>query len=524
MNAFIDPRANPVPEAEPASPRTTTAPDELEDLHRLCREGRLYDVERWIQTGRPLQLAEGTPPPKGRWSSALEIALEAGNQALTLLLLCNGYGPNLECSSPLDLALRARRFDLLDLLLAWGADPQSVDLYDLFGTYQLDLFERFRTLGVDLTSDHVLAETLAHHTSNKPLFGYAKRHLEHNPKLQVELNIALAHHAREGNEKGVALCLWAGGDPHAPAPDLRYPDRTEEDEDVDEDDRFEGFSAVHEACSYGHVEILKRLGPHPGRDDFDELYRAADSSAVIDLLAQSALPKDVASVIEHHLLWLSFDFGYRSWRSLYPLRHVFEVGARWESSTPDEIARLRRSVLKTSRDTFVDLMKLLTTRDYCSPEILHELARTPAMRRRMKEVGFIPSSPDDPGRPSRHRPTRSREVLKKCGVELPKPPLPTIVRIGPWRRDGRKIQLDRPGLFELVWSKPVSRVAKEWGLSGRGLSKACRRLNVPTPPRGYWARIRAGKRVRRPQLPKLAEGEAEEIIICAPQQDQPADA
>jgi hypothetical protein len=33
-----------------------------------------------------------------------------------------------------------------------------------------------------------------------------------------ELDIALGYHVRAGNERGIDLCLWAGADPHAPAP------------------------------------------------------------------------------------------------------------------------------------------------------------------------------------------------------------------------------------------------------------------------------------------------------------------
>jgi ankyrin repeat protein len=141
--------------------RATANPKELTDLHILCREGRLYDVEGWIQAGRPLQIAEGAPISRRRVTTALEIALENENHAIVLVLLCNGYDPNLEPSCPLDLALRARRWDLLDLLLDWGADPHQVDLEELFGTYNSSLFERFRTLGVDLTSGNALAHARA---------------------------------------------------------------------------------------------------------------------------------------------------------------------------------------------------------------------------------------------------------------------------------------------------------------------------------------------------------------------------
>jgi hypothetical protein len=91
------------------------------------------------------------------------------------------------------------------------------------------------------------------------------------------------------------------------------------------------------------------------------------------------------------------------------------------------------------------------------------------------------------------------------------------VRIGPWRPGGQEVRMDRAALFERVWSEPVSKLAEEWGISGPGLAKACRRLQIPVPPRGYWAKLEAGQRVRRPRLPTLAPGEAEEIVLRAPE-------
>src|SRR5690349_20165992 len=129
---WVDPRSSPKPSPHRTCVRMTPNPAALSDLHRLCREGRLYGIEEWIRSGRPLQAAQGATVKGRRVASALEIALEDRNQALTLLLLCNGYDPNLESRSPLDLALRARRWDLLDLLLEWGAEPRHVCLADLF--------------------------------------------------------------------------------------------------------------------------------------------------------------------------------------------------------------------------------------------------------------------------------------------------------------------------------------------------------------------------------------------------------
>lgn len=531
MNAFVDPRADPEPCSERSPAQTTAELESLDELHRLCREGRLYDVERWIRTGGPLQLEEGTDVGRRRVTSALEIALDQGNHALALLLLCNWYDPDLEPDCPLDLALRARRWDLVDLLLEWGTDPQRVDLEDLFGTYQTKLFKRFRTLGVDLTAGHVMAEALAYHTSNKPLFGFARRHRKHDPKIQTEANIALAHHAGEGNEKGVALCLWAGADPHVPVPslgDLRRYGETDDDEDDDEEQEpFRGHTAIEEACRNGDVGILERLGPDPERDDCDALYRAAESGRVVEFLARFALPSDGDEVIRSHLWGATFVLRFRgwqwletTWQSLDTLRCLFELGVRWEECSREDLAGVRRWLLGTPDANLVDVMKLLATKEYCSPGILHELARTPAMQRRMKEVGFIPPSSGEPHRRTRSRRTRSREVVKKFGVEIPKPPpppLPRTVKIGQRRPEAPEIRIDRRALFERVWSEPVSKLAEKWGISGPGLAKACRRLQVPVPPRGYWAKLEAGQRVGRPPLPTLPSGQAEEIVLWEPE-------
>ena len=56
---------------------------------------------------------------------------------------------------------------------------------------------------------------------------------------------------------------------------------------------------------------------------------------------------------------------------------------------------------------------------------------------------------------------------------------------------------ERHKLYEEVWAEPVMKVAERYGVSGVALAKTCRKLNVPLPPRGYWAKIKAGKTPRR---------------------------
>ena len=63
---------------------------------------------------------------------------------------------------------------------------------------------------------------------------------------------------------------------------------------------------------------------------------------------------------------------------------------------------------------------------------------------------------------------------------------------------------NRERLYEEVWLEPVLTVAKKYGLSDVGLSKVCKKLNIPRPGVGYWAKKAAGKPVGKPPpLPAL---------------------
>lgn len=67
--------------------------------------------------------------------------------------------------------------------------------------------------------------------------------------------------------------------------------------------------------------------------------------------------------------------------------------------------------------------------------------------------------------------------------------------------DSKPMTLTREDLYELVWSKPVTDLAKDFGISDVALAKRCRRLGIPLPGRGYWARLDAGQKPYRPKLP-----------------------
>jgi len=45
-------------------------------------------------------------------------------------------------------------------------------------------------------------------------------------------------------------------------------------------------------------------------------------------------------------------------------------------------------------------------------------------------------------------------------------------------------------LHKLVWEKPTSILAKEFGVSDKAIEKWCKKYGIDKPPRGYWAKKR----------------------------------
>lgn len=66
--------------------------------------------------------------------------------------------------------------------------------------------------------------------------------------------------------------------------------------------------------------------------------------------------------------------------------------------------------------------------------------------------------------------------------------------------DDRIVKLTRKELYQMVWSKPVAKWSKEFGLSDVGFAKICKKMKVPLPGRGYWAMVRKGLIMPQPPL------------------------
>ena len=75
------------------------------------------------------------------------------------------------------------------------------------------------------------------------------------------------------------------------------------------------------------------------------------------------------------------------------------------------------------------------------------------------------------------------------------------------------IKIGREELYEKVWSKPITKIAVEYGVSDSMIIKICKKLGVLRPGTGHWAKVAAGKKVRKLPLGKLPKHCQEEYCL-----------
>jgi len=71
--------------------------------------------------------------------------------------------------------------------------------------------------------------------------------------------------------------------------------------------------------------------------------------------------------------------------------------------------------------------------------------------------------------------------------------------------------MTRQELYDLIWSQPAKTIAPNFGISDVALSKLCEKHEIPQPPRGYWAKVAAGRAAAKFPLPPRGLGIPEVI-------------
>lgn len=71
------------------------------------------------------------------------------------------------------------------------------------------------------------------------------------------------------------------------------------------------------------------------------------------------------------------------------------------------------------------------------------------------------------------------------------------------------VKLNRKELYDLVWSTPMTALAKKFLISDSGLREICVKMEIPLPKAGHWEKLKAGKQVEIFDLPTNYNGNTE---------------
>ncbi|MEN2468164.1 hypothetical protein [Ornithinibacillus sp. JPR2-1] len=62
---------------------------------------------------------------------------------------------------------------------------------------------------------------------------------------------------------------------------------------------------------------------------------------------------------------------------------------------------------------------------------------------------------------------------------------------------------ERVKLYKEVWEEPMTSLSKHYGVSDVALRKQCKKMGIPLPKAGHWAKVKAGHKIKIPPLPKM---------------------
>lgn len=363
-------------------------PEDINHALALVAAGKLFELQQWIADGNRLR----TDELEDRRFCCLYQACERGFHSMVDVLLKAGGWSQEEKDDSLNHAMHEHRMDLVELLLAHGAQTAAIDFQDVCRTVNLELMERFLRAGVDPAAGNAFARALDD-IKARPLLKFYRDRVAEFPALKGQMALALTCAVREKKTRWAALLAWAGADPF-----MRVPHSLYEGWDLGD---YGGWTAAEAACFSGEPDLVKALKLRPDPETLQELlYRVTwhPSVEVMKMLIRGVAPealnsaerrscKAVEKIIDHRP-----DFGFRRMTAEQEgdalaacLEVLLDAGARWN---PDfkEIGSVRRDFVRNSPRYIVRVLRLLLyVPGAADRATIIELCRTPIIRRKIYE-------------------------------------------------------------------------------------------------------------------------------------------
>ncbi len=366
--------------------------DEIKPLIEMCKAGRLFEVQDWIASGKPVD--PPALPKKGGKKSPLRIAIDSGFHSLVQVLLQGGASTSGRGYSPMEHCLSERRLDLVKLLVDHGISVRSVDMTHVFDTWGPNIIAFFIENGADAETGNPLAAALI--SRIRTALNIFKQYKTRFPSFQEQANIALRYHCREGDLKWVSLMLWAGADPLA-----KGPDDSDEESNPEED-----LNALEMAALYGRHEIFKLkkirdvLDPkQPALRNLLSSACAGDDAGFLEALLKNGFdPKGQedggSELIQSCLRRLAWAYepgwwheratdnidGSRSRERMKMVHLLARAGAKWSPADKYSINDVRRTLLKMTPDYTTEFVWIMSKYNACKRTDLEALLKPTKIR------------------------------------------------------------------------------------------------------------------------------------------------
>ena len=345
---------------------------------RLCREGRLFEAEAWLKAGKPADCQH-----KNVLCTPLGIAIANNFHSLVEVLIKNGLKPSVK---HFWLAVRRGRTGMVELMLQNGVDLRWLDLREAVQWLNPEIIHLFVEHGADTRTGYPIAE--AFKRAPKPICGIYKTFIDRFPEWKFQADMALRHFCQENSMRGVSLLLWLKANPRAEVP-LK---------DGDEPEIW--TSGLWQACSSGHLEIVKKIGPNRTEDDLNDLLRVACNGQSVELInylvERGADPKvrtkDGAGILKEALWSLDWRLGFESyWSKKYfrvdgnsgsafdVLKRLVELGVKLEPMEQDEVKFLRECFQKMKGSDLLEFIRFLVNHEFADRKTMRNILKNPTI-------------------------------------------------------------------------------------------------------------------------------------------------
>lgn len=232
--------------------------DEHNELLWLCRNGMLFEVQDWLDSGK------STLRPEEKRTSALISAAEMGFHSLVKVLLQRGEFEMVEKERALREACTRGSFEVAKVLVLHGAPANTVDFFDMCAC---GIDREFLGFMLDHGADPSLEDGFAWELvtrKTKPLLGLFFEYREKIPAMEIQASRALRECVEKNSERGIALLTWAKVDPLLKVSDTPCLDQPDDDKDFYE-------SAAQAAIRRGNLKALRMMKISPTREELQEL-------------------------------------------------------------------------------------------------------------------------------------------------------------------------------------------------------------------------------------------------------------